>query len=190
MKTDYNSRLIKIISFFLIFAIFYAVKALFFNDAVMHVIYKNAGDYDFVYQIPQIIYSTIISMVISGIIFNLSLTQINVINIKNFSNERGTDEYINEFNKFIKRIKIKFTIYFILNFLLLFLFWYYLASFCAVYKNTQWYLIIDVSISFGISLIYPFFINLFPGIFRIISLKDKNGSHKCLFYFSKMLQLL
>ena len=190
VKTDYNSRLIKISSFFLTFAIFYTVKALFFNDAMMHVIYKNAGDYDFVYQIPQIIYSTIISMVISGIISNLSLTQINVINIKNFSNERGTDEYINEFNKFIKRIKIKFTIYFILNFLLLFLFWYYLSSFCAVYKNTQWYLIIDVSISFGISLIYPFFINLFPGIFRIISLKDKNGSHKCLFYFSKMLQLL
>jgi len=129
-------------------------------------------------------------MVISGILSNLSLTQINVINIKNFSFERGTDEYINEFNKFIKRIKIKFTIFFVLNFFLLFVFWYYLSSFCAVYKNTQVYLIIDVSISFGISLIYPFFINLFPGLFRIISLKDKNGNHKCLFYFSKMLQLL
>ena len=66
-------------------------------------------------------------MVISGIISNLSLTQINVINIKNFSNERGTDEYINEFNKFIKRIKIKFTIFFVLNFFLLFVFWYYLS---------------------------------------------------------------
>ena len=129
-------------------------------------------------------------MVISGILSNLSLTQINVINIKNFSIERGTDEYINEFNKFIKRIKIKFTIFFVLNFFLLFVFWYYLSSFCAVYKNTQVYLIIDVSICFGISLIYPFFINLFLGLFRIISLKDKNGNHKCLFYFSKMLQLL
>ena len=44
VKTDYNSRLIKISSFFLTFAIFYAVKALFFNDEVMHVIYKNAGE--------------------------------------------------------------------------------------------------------------------------------------------------
>ena len=44
IKTDYNSRLIKISSFFLTFAIFYAVKALFFNDEVMHVIYKNAGE--------------------------------------------------------------------------------------------------------------------------------------------------
>ena len=190
MNSDYNSRLIKISSFFLTFAVFYAVKALFFNDSVMHVIYKNAGTYDFVYQIPQIIYSTIISTVLSGLLSNLSLTQINVINIKNFSSERDTNEYINEFNKFIYKIKVKFTIFFVLNFLLLFVFWYYLSSFCAVYHNTQGYLIKDVLISFGISLIYPFIINLLPGIFRAISLKDKNGNHKCLFYFSKMLQLL
>ena len=190
VNSDYNSRLIKISSFFLTFAVFYAVKALFFNDSVMHVIYKNAGTYDFVYQIPQIIYSTIISTVLSGLLSNLSLTQINVINIKNFSSERDTNEYINEFNKFIYKIKVKFTIFFVLNFLLLFVFWYYLSSFCAVYHNTQGYLIKDVLISFGISLIYPFIINLLPGIFRVISLKDKNGNHKCLFYFSKMLQLL
>ena len=190
IKTDYNSRLIKISFFFSSFALFYSVKALFFNDGVMHVIYKNAGVYDFVFQLPQIIYSTIISIIIEGILSRISLSQINVVKIKNSTKERDNDEYKKEFNKFKIIIKLKFTIFFIINFLLLILFWYYLSCFCAVYKNTQGYLIKDVLIGFGISLIYPFLISLLPGIFRIKSLKDKNGNHKCMYYFSKILQSL
>ena len=190
IKTDYNSRLIKISFFFSSFALFYSVKALFFNDGVMRVIYKNAGVYDFVFQLPQIIYSTIISIIIEGILSRISLSQINVVKIKNSTKERDSDEYKKEFNKFKIIIKLKFTIFFIINFLLLILFWYYLSCFCAVYKNTQGYLIKDVLIGFGISLIYPFLISLLPGIFRIKSLKDKNGNHKCMYYFSKILQSL
>ena len=156
----------------------------------MHVIYKNAGVYDFVFQLPQIIYSTIISIIIEGILSHISLSQINVVKIKNSTKERDSDEYKKEFNKFKIIIKLKFTIFFIINFLLLILFWYYLSCFCAVYKNTQGYLIKDVLIGFGISLIYPFLISLLPGIFKIKSLKDKNGNHKCMYYFSKILQSL
>ena len=192
IKTDYNSRIIKIISFFTSFALYYTIKALFFNDSVMHAIYLNNGVYDFIFQIPQIIYSTIISAIIGLILSQLSLTQAYVVEIKNLKKNRdkGSNEYKKEFVKFMKRIKIKFMLFFIINFILLILFWYYLSSFCAVYKNTQVYLIKDVLISFGISLIYPFFINLFPAMFRLYSLKDKTKDHKCIYFISKILQLI
>ena len=189
-KSDYNSRLIKIIFFFTSFSLYYTIKALFFNDSVLHVIYENSGAYDFIYQLPQILYSTIISTLLGVILSKLSLTQVNVLEIKNSDKDRDSREYKNEFNNFIKKIKIKFILFFVINFLLLILFWYYLSCFCAVYKNTQVYLIKDVLISFGMSLIYPFFINLLPGIFRIYSLKDKNKNHTCMYYTSKVLQFI
>ncbi len=57
-------------------------------------------------------------------------------------------------------------------------FWYYLTCFNALYQNTQVDLIINTSISFGFSCIYPFLINIIPGIFRIDSLKKINRKLK------------
>jgi len=122
-KTDYNSRLIKINLFFSSFALYYTVKALFFNDAVMHVIYKNKGVYNFVFQLPQIIYSTIISVILGTILSHLSLTQNNVVKIKNSTYEKDRNEYKIEFEKFIRRLKLKFVLFFVINFSLIIFFW-------------------------------------------------------------------
>ena len=88
----------------------------------------------------------------------------------------------------IRILKIKFALFFVINFILLVLFWFYLACFCAVYKNTQIHLINDTLISFGTSMIYPFGIYLIPGIFRTISLKHKNK--KCMYNFSKIVEIV
>ena len=53
---DYNSRIIKMFLFFFFFAAELSVNALFFDDATMHQIYEDQGSYNFIYQIPQIIY--------------------------------------------------------------------------------------------------------------------------------------
>ena len=83
---------------------------------------------------------------------------------------------------------IKLIIFFILIFLFLILFWFYLICFCGIYKNTQIHLIKDTIISFGLSLLYPFILNLLPGIFRIPSLNSNNKEY--LFKISKIFQLL
>ena len=62
--------------------------------------------------------------------------------------------------------------------------------FCAIYKNTQIYLIKDILISFSISLLYPFVIYLLPGIFRIPSLSNKKNKRQYLYAFSKILQMI
>ena len=183
-NTDYNSRMLKIILFLLSFTLFYTVNALFFNDSTMHQIYEDEGEFNFIYQIPQILYSTIISTVIKVIISFLSLTESNLAKIKSLKTKKLALE---ELNKILKCISKKCIIFFSLSFLLLIIFWYYLACFCSVYKNTQVYLIKDTLISFSTSLLYPFVINLFPGIFRIPAIQKKN---KCLFFVSYILAMI
>ena len=72
--------------------------------------------------------------------------------------------------------------------ILLTLFGYYLTCFNAVYQNTQIYLIKNTLISFGISLIYPFILNIIPAILRKQSLKK--GNKECLYNTSKIFQIL
>ena len=61
---DYNSKIIKISLFLFSFSIYFTINALFFNDSTMHNIYEAKGSYNFIYQIPIILYSTIISAII------------------------------------------------------------------------------------------------------------------------------
>ena len=58
------------------------VNALFFNDESMHKIYIEQGSFNFIYNIPQILYSAIISGFISGLISFLSQTSQNIIKLK------------------------------------------------------------------------------------------------------------
>ena len=80
---DYNSMAIKIILFFFSFALYFEINALFFNDTTMHKVLEDNGIFNFFYQINQIIYSSIISFAITEFITNLSLTEKNIIIIKN-----------------------------------------------------------------------------------------------------------
>ena len=146
----------------------------------MHKIYEDEGDFNFIYQIPQILYSTIISSVINIIITFSSLSQRSLLLIKNGISKNQL--------KVINYLTVKFIIFFVLFFSLLISFWYYVACFCVVYPNTQIYLVKDTLISFVISIIYPFFLYLIPGIFRIFSLQTH--SQENMYNFSKILQLL
>ena len=62
------------------------------------------------------------------------------------------------------------------------LFWYYLSSFCAVYKNTQGPLLIDTIEGIVLSLfIYPFIFGIILCSLKVGSLRAKNKIMKCLY---------
>ncbi len=178
---DYNSRSIKISLFLLSFALYFTVNTLFFNDATMHKIYKDEGKFNFIYQLPNIVYSTLISSIINIILKFLSLSENKIIEIKN----NDKKDNINEIKKCFK---IKFILFYILNFILLLSFWFYVSCFCAVYKNTQIHLIKDTLVSFGLSLLYPFGLCLLPGIFRIPSLRAIKRDKECMYKLSIIIQ--
>ena len=62
--------------------------------------------------------------------------------------------------------------------------------FGAIYKNTQIHLLKDTLMSFGLSMISPLVIYLFPGLFRIPALSNTKKDRKFLYNFSKVLQII
>ena len=124
---------------------------------------------------------------ITLILRKLSLIEDNILKIKKQKNSQKAMEMI---KKAHKCIKIQFIIFFFISFLLLFFFWYFVACFCGVYVNTQIILLNDTLISFALSMIYPFGLNLLPGIFRIPALRDKKKSKECMYTISRYVSLI
>ena len=188
---DYNSKIIKIDLFFISFIIYFAVNALFFTDDTMHKIYEDKGKFQILYQLPQIIFSSLISIVFETLLKILALSDNDILKLKSEKEkaEKMNKNEINQKEKDLnKKLQIKFALYFIISTIFLLFFWYYLSMFCAIYKNTQLHLIKDTLISFGLSCLYPFGLSLLPGLFRIPSLSNKKGKRKFLYIISKVLQ--
>ena len=184
---DYNSMVIKICLLFFSFSLHYMINALFFNDSTIHIIYLEKGEFNFIYQLPQIIYSNLIFSIINLIIKYFSLVEKNILE---FKNDQPNNNLKTKMEKLIKLVKIKIFLFYIISYIFLLFFWYYLSCFCAVYKNTQVYLIKDTILSFGLSLIYPLGLYLIPGIFRILSIKSKNNGKKYMFKLSRYIEFL
>ena len=181
---DYNSKIIKFFLFFFTLSLDITINALFFTDDTMHKIYQDKGKFDFFYQIPQILYSTIISKFIDALIKYSSLTQDAFVRLK----QRKKITKIELLRKrLLYVIKTKFIIFFVLSFLILMFCWYYITCFCGIYTNTQIHLFQDSFISVATSLFIPFFLLLIPGIFRILALKSKRPTHNYLYKFSLFL---
>ena len=184
---DYNLMSLKISLFLVSFSLYLNINAFFFNDDTMHKIYEENGVFNIIAQIPQILYSTLISYIINMILKALSLSEKNILKIKD---EKGMVRTVKKSKKIEKCIKIKFLFFFLISLILMSFFWYFISCFCAVYNNTQAILFKDTLISFAISMLYPIGINLIPGIFRIPSLRAKKKDKKSIYSFSKIIALI
>ena len=151
----------------------------------MHKIYQSKGEFDFEAQIPIIVYSYVISSVINIPINFFSLTNDAIIN---FKQNKSNINIMKRAKNLEQKLKTKFILYLVISFLFLLFFWYYLSIFCVIYKNTQIHLLKDTLMIFGLSLVFPFIINLIPGIFRRVALSNRKSKRKCLYNFSKFLQ--
>ena len=154
----------------------------FFADETMHKMYLDYGKYNFIQQIPQIVYSTVAAQIIEVFLCFLSLTDKHYYEIKNLDNDNRYKLF-----QILKCVKRKITFYFIFTFLVFLFYWYAVTCFCAVYENTQSAFIKDSFSSFGLGLLYPFILYLFPSILRNISLKCCKGSLSCLYKFSDII---
>ena len=168
---DYNSGIIKKFTLFLSFAIHYTINALFFTDDNMHQIYEDNGSYNISFQFPKILISSIASIILMRIMLEtLILTDRNILQVKQQKTKTEAEKMKIQV---LKYINIKFIIFFVVNFILLILFWFYLTCFNGVYENTQVYLIENTFVSFAISFCYPFIWNIIPSILRTQALNTK-----------------
>ena len=81
----------------------------------MHKIYIDKGSYNFIYQLPQIIYTTSISGILNAFIKYLGFSEKNILKLKEGDikdiNKRETESK--------KTLKIKFLFFYIINFIIL-----------------------------------------------------------------------
>ena len=160
----------------------YVISAMFYSDSTMNKIYVDDGSFDIAYQLPQMFYSFIISSVLGTLLNFLGLYEGDIAEFKKIEKKDKNQK------KVLFNIKLKVILFFIIDYILIFFFWIYLGCFCAVYKNTQIHLLLDVTSSFIISFLTPFISNLLPCFLRILSLKDKKSKKYILFKFSNILQ--
>ena len=185
LSNDYNSNIIKIFLFFFSLNLDFTINALFFTDETMHKIYQDKGQFNFLYQIPQILYSTLISKFIDSLIKNFALPQDNIVKLKK---ERDIQQLVQKQKKVLIILKIKFILFFLFSFIALMCFWYYITCFCGIYINTQIHLIKDTIISQITSICIPFVLCLIPGIFRISALRAEKSNFKVVYKCSLVLE--
>ena len=153
----------------------------------MHNIYVSKGSFDIEYQLPKIVYSSLISMLLNTLFKLLALSNDGIVEFKQNKKKIDVNERADELKK---KLIIKFVLYFIISFIFLLFFWYYISMFGAIYRNTQFHLLKDTLVSFGLSLLYPFGIYLILGFFRISALSEPKKKKECLYKLSKILQIL
>jgi hypothetical protein len=123
---DYNLKTIKISLFLLAFSLYFTINGFFFTDETMHNIYVNNGTFQLLYQIPLILYSSIITAFINSLLKYLSLSENTIIKLKK---EKNIDLVIEKAKKKEKVLMIKFIFFYFFSFIFMSFFWYFISSF-------------------------------------------------------------
>ena len=184
LRNDHNLVYIKVSRLIFLICKDMVLNVFFFSDETMHKMYLDYGKYNFVQQIPQIIYSTIVSNLIEVFLCYLSLTDKHYYEMKKINNNNS-----HMILKIFECIKIKIAFFYIFIFLMFIFSWYTVTCFCAVYENTQIAFIKDSFLSFGLGLLYPFVLYLIPSFLRIISLKYCNGKLSFIYKLSDIIPI-
>ena len=156
----------------------------FFSDETMHKIFLDYGKYNFVQQIPQIVYSTIVSQLIELILCYLSLTDKHFYQLKNLKIKSQ-----NDILQIVKCVKLKIYFFYIFTGIMFLFYWYIITCFCSVYENTQITFIKDSFLSFAMGLLYPFPLYLLPSALRIMALKCYKGKLSFIYKMSDIIPI-
>ena len=178
---DYILRSTKNVLFILFISFYLAFTALFFNDSIMRAIYIYKGNTNAAVHIPNIILSSLCCLIMSLIVRFVSLNERDIAKII----QSPRDERRKLATNLSKVAKIKLFVLYAVSGFLIGLCWYYVAAFCAVFKNSQGHYLVNVLWTFIICNLWPCVTSLIAPIFRIKSLK--NGNSPCMYKFSQII---
>ena len=180
---DYNTIYIKLSLILIIFSLNYFLNAIFITKQMIHEIYETKNNNDIGKFIPYIFASFIICYVLDRLIRFFSLSDDNILSVSKevLYNNAKIKAY-----KSRKILFYKYICFYSLGIASIIMFGYYLATFGAVYQNTQFILIKNALISYVIYLVFPFIMIALPSIFRRYALKD--ATRQWMFDLSRVLQ--
>ena len=184
----YNLIIIKVGLILMIIPINLTFNTLFFTNKKIKALYEENKSpfYNFKHFL-HIFLSFIFTEIVLEILKLLGSSHKGIKKLKKFINFEEYEKNKIVIQNVIKCITLGIHIYFILSFILLLIFGYYTACFCAIFQNTQKELIISNFESLGFTILYTFLIYPLSAIFRIIALRTRS---KCLFIISNLLRIL
>ena len=186
-KNDFNSKIIKLCFLLYTFAFTFTLNTLFTNDSILHDIFISQGKTDIFYNIGNIIYISFISLTVKNILAQIIFTEDNIISIR----ENDSYKRKERARSALAMISVKFCLFFTFNILTLSLMWVYLTCFFTIFKNTQFFVLKNSLISFGICMVSPFFLGFIPAILRWFSLLTRESQNRiAAFYISKIFHFL
>ena len=185
---DYNSFIVKSCFICFAFGISVGINTFFYNDSVIQLYYEKKGDVTLSESVAKhlgsIFISIILASILKSIMFILTLTDTDVIDIKDTTHMSREEKT----NRALVKVTTKSTLFFIINFIIMGFFWIYAGSFGIVFKNTQIYLLMDGVVTFCGVLTLPLLFCLLPAALRMVALNGKNN--ECLYKFSQFLELI
>ena len=184
---DYNIYNVKLSSFIFNFNLSMAINALFFNDEAIYEINQDNGSYNLSTQISRILYSAIISSIINFIVEILAFSHKNIIKLRYC---KDIISVFNEEEKLIKKLKLKYILYFGMTIFFNLLFFYYITAFCSVYSIIQTHMISDSLMSFLLSISYSILLSLISSIIRVAALKKESKLRHFFYTVSWILSLI
>ena len=168
-STDHNLRIAKIALFILFVSFYFAFTALFFNDSIMRAIYIYKGNTNAAVHVPNIILSSLCCLIMSLIVRFVSLNERDINKIV----QSPRDERRKLAANLSKIAKIKLFILYGVSGFLIGLCWYYVAAFCAVFKNSQGHYFINVLVAFIVCNLWPCVTSLIPAFLRKKALDNR-----------------
>ena len=187
-NNDYNSLIMKIDFVLYTFGFCIGITTIFFTDKSVQEIYLSEGTLSLLDNVINHLSHIFLSAILVSII--KSITACFIYSDKMFlkTNEINDMDEEEQFNNTLIKIMSKNMTIFILNYIFLFIFWIYVGSFCAIYKNSQTFLIINGGVCFIVVLIINFLFYFIPALLRMVSLNGKDKA--CLYKASQYIQMI
>ena len=158
-------------------------NALFYSDDYITRDYHLEGEMEFLLELPKSILSYVATALFLYFLEYLTSSKFLLMLI----NSRIKEKVFSQCNSFIRILRCKIKVYMSIGSLLMIFFWYYVSAFCAVFQNSQIKWIESTFISFGISMVAPFFTCLLVAVIRMLGLKWRS---KAWFKISNFILLL
>ena len=185
-RDDYNLFSVKLGLLFMLFPINLTFNIFFFTSNKMKETYINKME-DVGTYLKNLLHSFLSSIFSSIILVLLKFLCLTHSTIRKLKKLKTKEEAENKSKWIIRCIKIRICVYYVLSYIFLLVFGYYVACFCAIFKNTQIDLIISMFTSWGLSLLYPFMIYIATSMTRIIGIRCKC---KFIYRINQILQMI
>ena len=130
--------------------------------------YHNNGQLDIIVSLTITLLSNIINSIICSVLnFSKGVEE----RLEQIMEIKDQFHYLYAFNSFIKMVKIKVILYFIMEIFIIIFSFYYIIIFCIVYKKSQVSLLINYLMSIAETLVVSIFVSIIVAITRRIGLK-------------------